>query len=685
MSERLIAAIALLFAASACFTTACSSDNPDKERIASSTTVDGQSVLLRLGGIELFIPGTNVGVADDQIPPNAVVAIQNTGDISESTAVAAIASGERVLSPTYTISVTQADGTDISSRALATASRVTIFPEPGAMASSGSGIKELQLIKVSSGVATSLNYSDTPVDDMNYVLTGDGWIEASVTNFSDFLVMSGGTPASGGGGGGSTTVALTGTLQNLGGLAYILTLSDSTTSNTITCNFPAGAVASLPANVQCNVTTFSADLNNRAVVVNAGGVQYTTTQTGASVLVQVDALSGEVSSGEITGVAIADDSSSFTLDYTFTTAAASGSTTSDKTLAVTASSQLDVNAGDANARLGRIVFNGTEFVALWTTGAAAPYSIATRNISSDGTLQGSEGGFTPTAVNFSSATDLEAAFGNDTIMLASASATDNTGDVVALILDQNGNPMGTAIELTVQASAGAPRVAYNATEGAYAIAFELNAGGIGFQLYDDAGTAIGSAGQLSSDANAELRGIAGAADGSEFLVTWTDGTGILARRINASDGSVLGTADISFSATTTTGGACGYDQVGDGYLVTYDEGGTLQIARLSIGEDTPSDGVALSIIGGADRVVGGSVGSVVVGAVNIFQGVEANSTSPLVMSGSVIPFTSGISATFHTSSASPGIAANGTDGFMVLGVDDQNDGGVRVFRMTISE
>ncbi len=691
---RPLSIFALCFLLS-CGFLACASDNETADKQVVATLSAQKSLILNLGGIEVIIFEESIGSANDQIPAGSKVSLSRIEDISTLPLISNASQSAPALSPSYRVKVTDPDGNDISDRSVTRPHRVSLFADPAKLKRYQRTTQEVIFLHTSGSSLSSLTFGQSISTDTNYIVDSRGMVAGDVSHFSDFVLLAGETidlPPDDDPDDPDEVTPLSGTLNQTAGL-LAFNLSDPVSGDGVGITMPEGLATGLPATITFNITTVNPgnllDPNNRAVIVTSGATQFTSFNIGGNVTMELTTFDGSASSGTLQGQVIDGDGQSFTLDHSFTTSAGEATLTSNKDISVSGA-ELIINATVQDASASAAVFNGNDYVALWLSGTSgANLTLQTRRVDTAGSLLGSEESITPGTVNFVATNHLRASYAsnngaNGRIMVVGATSNDSDGIIGAVMLDEEGAALAPPTEFQVTSAGRAPRLAYNAQSNKFIVAYMNASNGIELALFDPDGTQSGSTLAITSDTTQILRGLASAGGNSEeVLITFSDNTGgVLGRRVDSANDSLLGSSNITFS-TAGSGGATGFELVGSGFLVTVVDGTQTQVLRLEPGQDTPSQTANISLAGTLDAIVGGPQGALLISSINIYQGLESDANNPLIMDPILVPVLSSISPTFHSAPAPPGVAANSSNEFLVVGVDATN-GGIRAFRIQIT-
>jgi hypothetical protein len=317
-----------------------------------------------------------------------------------------------------------------------------------------------------------------------------------------------------------------------------------------------------------------------------------------------------VGAGTVTGTVVSATPSTLTLNYTFTTTAggAGGSGT------FTAGTAVNVTTTDVadEAVVTFDAFSGGRYIALWMSDVGTTNRTLEMTDLNTTTLVGTTlRSYEPTAAlvpagGLGIATDN---FQNLAITGATGS-NPGTSSVAAIFYDFTAGALNTA-EVNL-GTGSAPRVSYHADNDSFVFAWQSGAN-VMAQVFDFDGDPIGAA--VTALTGATLKGLAASGNTSdEALITADDGSGIVGIYLQVSTGTVPGA---SFTLSTSlSGGLCVWDQVGDRYVVLFQQlvGGffTTQVLLTLASSTTTPVGAALTLAAAAapTQTIGGNAGAI---------------------------------------------------------------------------
>jgi hypothetical protein len=351
----------------------------------------------------------------------------------------------------------------------------------------------------------------------------------------------------------------------------------------------------------------------RLVTVTSGGTTYSSdVPVVGSVTITFTSFNPTtlVGAGTITGTVVSATPTTLALNYTFTTEAggAGGSGT------FTAGTAVDVTTVDVadEAVITFDAFSGGTYIACWMSDVGTTNRTLEMTDLNTTTLIGTTvRSYEPTAALLP-AGGLGIATDNfQNLAIVGATGSDpGTSSVAAIFYDFTAGALNTA-EVAL-GTGSAPRVSYHPDGDSFVIAWQSGAN-VMAQVFDFDGDPVAAA--FTALSGVTLKGLAAAQDTSdEALLTADDASGIVGIYIEMSTGTLGGT--VFNLSTSLSGGLCVWDQVGDNYLVLFQElvGGffTSQVLlTLAPGTTTPI-GAALTLVAAAapTQAVGGNVGAI---------------------------------------------------------------------------
>jgi hypothetical protein len=256
----------------------------------------------------------------------------------------------------------------------------------------------------------------------------------------------------------------------------------------------------------------------------------------------------------------------------------------------------------------------------------------------------------------------------------------STSSVAAIFYDFTAGALNTA-EVNLGTGA-APRVSYHPTSDSFVLAWQSGAN-VMAQVFDFDGDPVAAA--FTALSGATLTGLAAALDSSdEALLTADDGSGIVGIHIEMSSGTLGGTVfDLS---TSLSGGLCIWDQVGDNYVVLFQElvGGffTSQVLlTLAPGPTTPV-GSALTLVAAAapTQCVSGDVGALFADPAANMYPVETSSSGAVLVADPIYGQLDGHDIDVTTDGGA--LAADGNGGYALIAA--RGASGVTVIPLTLA-
>ena len=326
---------------------------------------------------------------------------------------------------------------------------------------------------------------------------------------------------------------------------------DDTTYDTGNPTDPAGRIITVTAGGD----TFSSD------VPTIGSVTITFTSFDSGTL---------VGAGTITGTVVSATPALKTLNYTFTTTAGGGG--GGGTSSFTAGTPVVVNGTDvADECAACYDINSGDYMAVWLS------DVGTTNRTIEmAQLDASTLAMVGTQLSFETTTGMQPAGGfavaaddfQDLCVVGATGANAASDTVVALFYDFQGDSLNAEVSL---GTGSAPRVVYHENEDTFVVAWQSGAD-VMVQAFTWNGTAVDTAHTAFSSATLKgLTGYSGSPSSipDEALITADDGTGIVAQYITVSTGALAGSNfDLS---TSLSGGICAWDEVGEQYMVVFQE------------------------------------------------------------------------------------------------------------------
>jgi len=671
--------------ATMCFFVACASDAGEGDKAKVLLVPVTGPFTAQVGGFEIRLEAASIGSNANQVPPTSQVRLSTIDSMAANAAVAAAAPGGIAVSPSYRAAIVNPNGGVISGLATAEPHTLRLFPDPGLMAaaSPSTTATSLRLVRLVGTTATAITYGATIANDSRFTVDAEGWIVARVTSLGDFVLMSGGTAPG--------ANSLTGTLTEIAGvLAFNLS---STSGETVVVTIPATSATPLPATITANPTTYNTASptapTNRGVFLTSGTNQFASFNTGGSATITVTSRSGGVSAGTITGTLTTSTQVSRTVNFTFATTVQGGGTGPSLALEGT---RFDISSTANDAHAVAAVWNGTEFVALWLGADGAQGRVLnTRRVAAAGTLVGNAATINANAT-FSGGLLLSAAYGDDgvrrRILVVGSNAVNESGSVIALMLDQNGVALAQPLEIQVTTAGGAPRVTWNDVSDRFVVTWATTTG-ISAATYDTGGMLVGVPATIVTQASTRVGGIS-SGNTNEVLITYTTGTGVKGRRFDSATAANVG-AEIEFS-TTGGGGVAAFDTTVNAWLVATEGGGQRAVVRLAPGSSTPAAPANLLLPGTLQAAAGGANGAVFVdlntvtgfGTVFSYQGVAGGTAAAVPHAAPLSPqVTSGVGFPFHDAQGPLALASNGSGLFLVV-ASDRDGAGVTALRLRLN-